>query len=57
MMTKTMALELAQDNSRINIVAPGAIETDMNQQLKENKAELNKVLRRIPLERIGLQKR
>ena len=35
------------------MVAPGAIETDMNQELKEDRAELNKVLRRIPLRRIG----
>jgi glucose 1-dehydrogenase len=53
MMTKTMALELAHNNIRVNVVAPGAIETDMNQELKEDKAELNKVLRRIPLRRIG----
>ena len=53
MMTKTMALELAQENIRVNAVAPGAIETDMNEELKEDKAELNKVLRRIPLQRIG----
>jgi glucose 1-dehydrogenase len=53
MMTKTMALELAQDNIRVNAVAPGAIETDMNQELKEDKTELNKVLSRIPLRRIG----
>src|SRR5919202_1926320 len=53
MMTKTMALELAQDNIRVNAVAPGAIETDMNQELKEDKAELNTVLKRIPLRRIG----
>src|SRR6266511_5734431 len=53
MMTKTMALELAQDNIRVNAVAPGAIETDMNEELKEDKAEFNKVLRRIPLRRIG----
>ena len=52
-MTKTMALELAQDNIRINVVAPGAIETDMNQKLKEDKAELDKVLKRVPLGRIG----
>ena len=52
-MTKTMALELAHDNIRVNAVAPGAIETDMNQELKEDKAELSKVLRRIPLQRIG----
>ena len=30
MMTKTMALELAADKIRVNIVAPGAIDTDMN---------------------------
>lgn len=53
MMTKTMALELAQDNIRVNAVAPGAIETDMNQELKEDRLELDKVLRRIPLRRIG----
>lgn len=53
MMTKTIALELAQDNIRVKVVAPGAIETDMNQDFKENKAESNKFLRRIPLGRIG----
>jgi glucose 1-dehydrogenase len=53
MMTKTMALELAHNNIRVNTVAPGAIETDMNQELIDNKAELDKVLRRIPLRRIG----
>jgi glucose 1-dehydrogenase len=53
MMTKTMALELAQDNIRVNAVAPGAIETDMNEELEEDKAELDKLLRRIPLRRIG----
>ena len=53
MMTKTLALELAHDNIRVNAVAPGAIETDMNEELKEDRGELNKVLRRIPLRRIG----
>jgi glucose 1-dehydrogenase len=53
MMTKTMALELARYNIRVNAVAPGAIETDMNRELQEDKQELNKVLRRIPLGRIG----
>lgn len=54
MMTKTMALELAPHNIRVNVVAPGAIETDMNEEIKENEKELNKVLKRIPLARIGL---
>jgi len=53
MMTKTMALELAKCNIRVNLVAPGAIQTDMNLELKENKAELDKVLRQIPVGRIG----
>jgi glucose 1-dehydrogenase len=53
MMTKTMALELARYNIRVNAVAPGAIETDMNRELKIDEAELKNVLRRIPLGRIG----
>ncbi len=53
MMTKTMALELAKDNIRANLVAPGAIETDMNRELKENKTGLDNVLKRIPIGWIG----
>jgi glucose 1-dehydrogenase len=53
MMTKTMALELAKDNIRVNLVAPGAIQTDMNLELEVNNAELQNVLRRIPIRRIG----
>jgi glucose 1-dehydrogenase len=53
MMTKTMALELAKKNIRANLVAPGAIETNMNRELKENKEMLDKVLDQIPVRRIG----
>lgn len=53
MMTKTMALELARDGIRANVVAPGAIQTDINKELKEDKNELQKVLKRIPIGRIG----
>src|ERR1051325_3537388 len=53
MMTKTMALELAKDNIRVNIVAPGAIDTDMNIELRTNKAELRSVVKRIPLGRVA----
>jgi glucose 1-dehydrogenase len=53
MMTKTMALELARDNIRANIVAPGAIDTDMNMELRTNKAELRSVVKRIPLGRVA----
>lgn len=53
MMTKTMALELAKKNIRANLVAPGAIDTDMNQTLRENKEERQRVLKQIPINRIG----
>jgi glucose 1-dehydrogenase len=53
MMTKTMALELAKKNIRANLVAPGAIDTDMNQALRENKEERQRVLKQIPISRIG----
>jgi glucose 1-dehydrogenase len=52
MMIKTMALELAKDNIRANLVAPGAIETDMNGEL-ENKTGLDDALKRIPIRWIG----
>ncbi|VFJ14896.1 Glucose 1-dehydrogenase 2 (fragment) [Candidatus Nitrosocosmicus franklandus] len=53
MMTKTMALELAADNIRVNIVAPGAIDTDMNISLRNDLQERENTLRRIPMGRIG----
>jgi glucose 1-dehydrogenase len=53
MMTKTMALELAKDSIRANIVAPGAIDTDMNIQLRENKVALENVLKLIPMGRVA----
>ncbi len=53
MMTKSMALEVAKDGIRANVVAPGAIKTEMNKELKENNVELEKVLKRIPVGRIG----
>ena len=53
MMTKTMALELATDNIRVNIVAPGAIDTDMNINLRTDVQERENTLRKIPLGRIG----
>jgi glucose 1-dehydrogenase len=43
MMTKTMALELAGDSIRVNVVAPSVTETDMNKELEEDKSELGRV--------------
>jgi len=53
MMTKTMALELATENIRVNIVAPGAIDTDMNINLRTDVRERENTLRKIPMGRIG----
>lgn len=53
MMTKTMALELATDNIRVNVVAPGAIDTDMNISLRNDMKERENTLKRIPMGRIG----
>jgi len=53
MMTKTMALELAADNIRVNIVAPGAIDTDMNISLRNDVQERENTLKKIPMGRIG----
>lgn len=53
MMTKTLALELAKDGIRVNVVAPGAIETDLNIDLQTDKNELENVLKRVPIGRIG----
>ena len=50
-MTKSLAKELGPSNIRINSIAPGIIDTDMNKNLtKEN---LNDIEEEIPLGRIG----
>jgi glucose 1-dehydrogenase len=53
MMTKTMALELASQNIRANLVAPGAILTEMNRDLIENKNEMERIINKIPMGRVG----
>ena len=47
---KSLAVELGRRNINVNIVAPGFIETDMTEDLRENYDELKK---QIPLRRIG----
>lgn len=49
--TKSLAKELGPSNIRINSIAPGIIETDMNKNL--NKEDIDSVKQEIPLERIG----
>src|SRR5918912_715005 len=53
MLTKTVALELADKGIRVNGIAPGAIATDMNKELLENQKEKEKKEQEIPVHRIG----
>lgn len=49
--TKAMAKELAPSNIRVNAVAPGIIQTDMNRGLSDE--DLREIEKEIPLGRIG----
>jgi NAD(P)-dependent dehydrogenase (short-subunit alcohol dehydrogenase family) len=53
MLTKQMALELAPYQIRVNAVAPGLIETDMNRKDIADPAFLERRMGRIPLKRVG----
>ncbi|HEX8071017.1 MAG TPA: SDR family oxidoreductase [Pyrinomonadaceae bacterium] len=53
MLTKTMALELATEGVRVNSVAPGAIQTPINENVWGDPAMLKDLLRKIPTERMG----
>ena len=50
-MTKSLAKELGSSNIRVNSIAPGIIDTDMNKNL--SKQEIDEIKQEIPLERIG----
>ena len=53
MLTKTVALELADKGIRVNGIAPGAIATDMNKDIIEDEQKKREEERRIPMHRIG----
>ena len=53
MLTKTMALELARHNIRVNSVAPGAIATDMNKEIVDNPEKMKEINEQVPMGRIG----
>ena len=50
-MTKSLAKELGPSNIRVNSIAPGIINTQMNKNLSSE--ELKNIIDEIPLEKIG----
>lgn len=50
-MTKSLAKEMGPSNIRVNSIAPGIINTEMNKKL--SKEEINNIKEEIPLEKIG----
>ncbi len=53
MMTKSLALELAEHGIRVNAISPGAILTDMNRKHLTDPPRRDRLIGRIPLKRIG----
>lgn len=51
-LTKTLALECAQDNILINCVSPGIIETDLTKDIL-GAQEISDIIKKIPLGRLG----
>lgn len=51
-MTKSLAKELGPSNIRVNSIAPGIIQTDMNKNLSTE--DLNEIKNDIPMQKIGL---
>jgi len=50
-MYKSIALEVAQRNIRINTIAPGFIKTKMTDKLNEN--QVNTIMEKIPMKKLG----
>lgn len=53
MLARTIAVELAPHGITVNNIAPGAIDTPMDEPLKEDQDQMNTLLSEIPLGRMG----
>jgi glucose 1-dehydrogenase len=54
MLTRTICLELAPYNITVNNIAPGAIDTPIDADVKADPAKLRTLLNEIPLHRMGM---
>ncbi len=53
MLTRDLAVELGAHGITVNNIAPGAIETEMNRSLLDDRPRLDRLLGQIPLGRMG----
>lgn len=53
-LTRALALEWTRYNVQVNAIAPGYIETDMNDEVRSNSELYSSILKRIPAGRFGL---
>lgn len=53
MLSKVLAYELAADGIRVNVIAPGVIETEMTRPSREDPLRRERLLARIPMARFG----
>jgi NAD(P)-dependent dehydrogenase (short-subunit alcohol dehydrogenase family) len=52
-LTKALAGRWAEDNIRVNAIAPGWIETEMTQGLREDRQRTDAIMARTPMKRWG----
>jgi NAD(P)-dependent dehydrogenase (short-subunit alcohol dehydrogenase family) len=52
-LTKSMALSLAKYGVRVNAIGPGSVNTDVLKAVAEDKAAMDKIMSRTPLQRIA----
>jgi NAD(P)-dependent dehydrogenase (short-subunit alcohol dehydrogenase family) len=51
--TRILAVEWARHNINVNVICPGYIHTSMNDELLQDEKIANKIIKRIPLGRVG----